>query len=136
MEAYAIITREDPEPQPLDFNHYDNYDDWKTKEAEAAFIIRLSCSPEVRRIVKSIRNPHEMWNTLETSLDTAGSYIARQDILRQFCACRPKDDEPVEATSPSLVTTAYNWTILTMQSPIEISARKYSHNSHLSMRSY
>ena len=38
-----------------------------------------------------------MWNILETSLDTAGSYIGRQDILRQFRACRPKEDEPRKA---------------------------------------
>jgi hypothetical protein len=47
MRAYAIVTGEDPEPQPLDFDHDDNYDDWKAKEAEAASIIRLSCSLEV-----------------------------------------------------------------------------------------
>jgi hypothetical protein len=92
MRAYAIVTGDDPEPQPLDLDHDDNYDDWKAKEAEATSIIRLSCSPKVRRIVKGIRNPHEMWNVLETSLDTAGSYIGRQDILRQFRACRPKED--------------------------------------------
>jgi len=97
MRAYAIVTREDPELQPLDFDHDDNYDDWKAKEAQAASIFRRSCSPEVRRIVKGIRNPHEMWNTLETSLDIAGSYIGRQDILRQFCACQPKEDEPLKA---------------------------------------
>ena len=95
--AYAIVTREDPELQPLDFDHNDNYDDWKTKEAEAASTIRLSCSPAVRRIVKGIRNPPKMWNTLETSLHTAGSYIGRQDILRQFRACRPKEDEQLIA---------------------------------------
>jgi len=97
MRAYAIGSGEDPEPQPLDFDHHDNYHDWKAKEAEAASIIRLPCPPEVRRIVKGIRNPHEMWKTLETSLDTAGSYIGRQDILRQFRACRPKEDESLNA---------------------------------------
>jgi len=60
-------------------------------------MITLSCSSKVRRIVKCIPNPHEMWNTLEMSLDTAGSYIGRQDILRQFRACRPKEDEPLKA---------------------------------------
>jgi len=97
MIAYAIVTRDDPEPQPLDFNHDDDYDDWKAKEAEAASMIRLFCSPEVRRILKGMRNPHEMWNTLETNLDTAGSYICRQDILHQFRVCRPKEDEPLTA---------------------------------------
>jgi hypothetical protein len=62
MIAYAIVTREDPEPHPHDFDHDDNYDDWKAKEAEGATIIRLSCSPKVRRIVKGIRYPHKMWN--------------------------------------------------------------------------
>jgi len=33
MGAYAIVTGDDPEPQPLDFDHDDNYDDWKAKEA-------------------------------------------------------------------------------------------------------
>jgi len=102
MNAYAIITGEDPEPQPLDFDHDDNYNDWQAKEAVAASMIRLSCSPEVWRIVKGIRNRHEMWNTLETSLDTAGSYIGRQDILRQFRDCRSKDDEPLKTYSTKL----------------------------------
>jgi len=86
MRAYAIVTRDDPEPQPLDFDHDDNYDDWKAKQAEAVSMIRLSCSPEIRPIVKGMRNPHEMWNIVQTSLDTARSYIGRQDILRQFGA--------------------------------------------------
>jgi len=58
------------------------------KEAEAASINRLSGSPEVQCIVKGIRNPHEMYNTLETSLDTARSYIGKQDILCQFRTCQ------------------------------------------------
>jgi len=60
-------------------------------------MIRLSCSPEVGRIMKGMRNPLDMWNTLETSLDTTWSYISRQDILRQFHACRPNEDEPLKA---------------------------------------
>jgi len=97
MRAYAIVTGDNPELQPIDFDDDDNYDDWKAKEAEAASMIRLSCSAEVRRIVKGMRNPLEMCNTLETSLDTAGSYIGRQDILHQFRACRPKEHEPLKA---------------------------------------
>jgi hypothetical protein len=74
--AYAIFTGDDPEMQPLDFDHNDNYDDWKAKEAEAMSIMRLSCSLEVRRIIKGMRNPLEMWNMLETRLDTTGAYEA------------------------------------------------------------
>jgi len=97
MRAYAIVTGMESELQPVDFHHDDNYDDWKGKEAKAVSTIRLSCSPEVRHIVKGIRNPHDLWNTLGTSLETAGSYMGRQDILRQFPACRPKEDEPLKA---------------------------------------
>jgi len=104
IKAYAIMTGEDPEPQPLDFDHDDNYDDWKTQEAEAASIIRLSCSSEVQRIVNGIRNPYEMWDKQEMSVDIAGSYIGRQDILHQFCACRPKEDEPLKAYFTKLST--------------------------------
>jgi hypothetical protein len=33
MRAYKIVTGEDPEPSPFDFNHDDNYHDCKAKEA-------------------------------------------------------------------------------------------------------
>jgi len=102
MRAYAIVTGDDPEQQPFDFDHNNNYDDCKAKEAEAACMIRLSCSPEIRCIVKGKRNPHEMRNTLKTSLDTAGCYIGRQDIVHQFRACRPRVDEPLDASITKL----------------------------------
>jgi hypothetical protein len=95
MKAYATVTGDDPELQPHDFDHDDNYDDWTAKEPEAASMMRLCCSSKVRRIVKGMRNILDMWNTLRTSLDTTGSYIGRLDILRQFLACRPKEDEPL-----------------------------------------
>jgi len=97
MRGYVILSSDDPEPQPLDFIHNDTSDDMMAKEAEAASTIGMSCYPEVRRIVKVMRNTLEMWNTLETSLDTAGSYIGRQHILCQFRACHPNEDEPLKA---------------------------------------
>jgi len=97
MKSCAIVTGADPEPQPLDSDHDDNYDDWKAREAEAASVIRFSCSPGVHCIIKGMRNPLRMWNTLETNLVTAGSYVGRQDILRQRGACRPKEHEPLKA---------------------------------------
>jgi len=97
MRAYAIVSGEDAEPQTLDFDHDDKCDEWKAKEAKVESLIRLSCSPEVQRIVKGIRNSCDMWIILETSLDTAGSYITRQVILCQFCACRPKEGKPPKA---------------------------------------
>jgi hypothetical protein len=74
------VTRDDSEPQPIDFDHDDNMDDLKATPAKAESIINLSCSSEARRIVKVMRNSLEISNTLETSLDTAGSYISRQDL--------------------------------------------------------
>jgi hypothetical protein len=102
MEAYAIVTGDGPELQSLDFDRDDNYDNWKAKEAKAASMIRLSCSPEVRRIIQGMKTPLELWNTLEISLETAGSSIGRQDILRQFQACRPQEDEPLKAYFPKI----------------------------------
>jgi hypothetical protein len=89
MRAYAIVNGDYPEPQHLALDHNDNCEDCKAYEAEAPSMIRLSCSPNVRCIVKGMRNPDNKWNTLESSLDTAISYISRHDILRQAQACRP-----------------------------------------------
>jgi hypothetical protein len=44
-----------------------------------------------------MRNPLKMWNTQETILDTARSYMGRQDLLFQFPACPPKEDKPLKA---------------------------------------
>jgi len=32
MRAYAIVTGDDPEMQPLDFDHNNNCDDWEAKK--------------------------------------------------------------------------------------------------------
>jgi len=134
MRAYAIVTGDDSEPQPLDFDPNDNNDDWKAKQAEAVSMIRLSCSPKVQRIVKAMRNPLEMWNTLETSLDTAGSYIGRQDNLRQFRACRPKEGEPLKA----YFTKLSDYRTQLDHTDDAITDRhfhtQYSHHCHHSMR--
>jgi len=106
MTPYANITRDDSEWQLLDLEHNEKYDGWKAKEVEAISLIRLSCCPDVRRIVRCIRNPHQMRNVLETSHDTAGSYIGRQDIFRQFCVSRPKQDELHESYFTKLTVTA------------------------------
>ena len=51
MRAYAIVTGDDRQPQPLDFDQDDSSDDWQANEAKAASMIRLSCSPTIRCIV-------------------------------------------------------------------------------------
>jgi len=60
-------------------------------------MIRLSYSPKVWCIVKGMTKPHKMWNTLETSLDTDGLYLGRQNILHQVRACWPKEDKSLDA---------------------------------------
>jgi len=97
MRAYAIVTGDDPELRLVDFKNHDNKDDWKARKAEATSMIRLSCSPEVRHIGKGMRYPLKMWKTLESSLDTAASYISTQNTFRQFGAYWPKDNEHLEA---------------------------------------
>jgi hypothetical protein len=100
IRAYAIIIRAGCEQHPTDSEHEDNYDDWKAKQAEAVPMNRLSGSPKVQYIIKGISNPHELWNTLQTDLHSALSHLGRQDILHQFDAGRPKEDEPLTAYFP------------------------------------
>jgi hypothetical protein len=87
MKPFPMVTGDDPEPQPEDFNHNVNYEDSNAEDTEAISIIRIAYSLAVWRIINSIRYPHDMWNTLETSLDTARFHISRQDILLQISAC-------------------------------------------------
>ena len=104
MRPYATVNGDNPQPQLVNFDHDDNDDDRKAKEAEAASIITLSCSPGVRCIFKGIRNLHRLWITLETSLDSVGFYMVREDILLHFPACRPTEDEPLTAYFTMLST--------------------------------
>jgi len=136
MRACAIITGEDPKPQPHDFNHDDNDDVWKAKEAEAASMIRFSCSPEVWRIVRDIWNPHKMWKHLKRVWILPDRISAEKTIFSSSVLADLRRTKHFKHASPSWVTTAYSWTILTKQSPIEISAPKYSHRCHISMRQY
>lgn len=97
MTINGVVTGGNLEPQALKFDYDDNYDKWMGKAPTAAPIVILSSSPEVQRIIKRIRNPHEIWNMLETNLDPTGSFIGKQDILHHFRACQPQHDEPLEA---------------------------------------
>jgi len=94
MGADAIVIGSDPEPQSLDFDNFDNYDDWKNTEAEAVSMLRLSFSPTLQCIFRGITNPQEMWNKLETRLDRAGSYIGSQAVLLLYCTYQPRQGEP------------------------------------------
>jgi len=52
MRAYAIVTGEDPEPPPPDFDHNDNYLDWKDKELR---LLRRSDFPVHSRYGASLK---------------------------------------------------------------------------------
>jgi hypothetical protein len=95
MRLNEIVTRDDAELQHLDLDHDDNFDDSMAKEAKASFIFKPLCSPEVRRIVKGINNTTKLCKVLETSRDTNGSYIGRQDILCKFCTCWAMEHQPL-----------------------------------------
>lgn len=97
ITAYVIHAGSGPELQPFDHNHDDNNCYCLAEEAEATFIISLSFFAVVQSIYNGIRNPHTMWIVLETNMDTAGSYIRRQEILHHLHPCPPKDDDPLNA---------------------------------------
>jgi hypothetical protein len=130
MKAYATFTGDDPQLQPLDSDRDDHYEDWIAKDAEAVSMIRHSCSPQVWCIVMDRRTPHQMENSLETRLDTVRSYIGRQNILHQFCACDARMTNYLRHTFQNLVTTGHSGTIQTMQSLIMTSACSHSHHCH------
>jgi hypothetical protein len=75
-------------------------------------MITHCCSPEVQCIVNCIRNPHEMWKSLETRLDTVWSEYSRNIIVHLFFGCPPKEDEPLNA----LFTTVVHYLIQLVQS--------------------
>ena len=66
IDADEIIFGEEGEAQPLDVN----YKDYKKRSAEAANIISLSCSTDVKSYIDHLTAPRDMWETLKTRLDT------------------------------------------------------------------
>jgi len=54
---------------------------------QAVFIIRLSCTTILWRILNGMGNPHRMWNSLDISPDTTESCISTEDIVCQFHVC-------------------------------------------------
>ncbi|KAF8248597.1 hypothetical protein K440DRAFT_642183 [Wilcoxina mikolae CBS 423.85] len=92
MRAYNIVTGEEPEHQALDID----YADWKSREAQAATSILLSCSLDVRTYLKGLRSPQMMWHTLTERLDNTTTLIGRTTLLRKFRATRPQKDQPLQ----------------------------------------
>ncbi|KAF8242131.1 hypothetical protein K440DRAFT_674322 [Wilcoxina mikolae CBS 423.85] len=90
MRAYNIVTREEPESQPLDID----YADWKTREAQTATSILLSCSLDVRTYLKGVQSPQTMWHNLQECLDNTTTLIGRTTLLCKFRTTLPQKDQP------------------------------------------
>ena len=93
LDADNIIAGEEEEPMPIDLD----YKDYKKRASKAASIISLSFSPEIRPYLKGLQTPREMWETLQTQLDSAVILIGRTGILRKFCTARPQKDGQINS---------------------------------------
>ena len=92
IDLDAIISGGEDEAQPLDIN----YKDYKKRSAKAANTIPISCSPDVKFYIDHLTAPKDMWEILETLLDTSATRSGRTTLLRQFRRARPKGtDEPI-----------------------------------------
>jgi hypothetical protein len=56
VDAYDIVTGEEPEPPPIDIDHHE----WKIRAAKAKTTIHLSCSPAIQFLLKGLRSPGVM----------------------------------------------------------------------------
>jgi len=84
MDAYDIVTGEEPEPPQIDID----YHEWKIRAAKAKTTIHLSCSPAIQFLFKGLRSPGAMWTTLLAHLEITGTHVGRTAIQRKFRACR------------------------------------------------
>jgi len=89
MDAYDIVTGEEPEPPPIDIDHHE----WKIRAAKAKTTIHLSCSPAIQFLLKGLRSPGVMWTTLQVRLEDTGTHVGRTTIQRKFRSCRLQKDQ-------------------------------------------
>jgi len=101
MDAYEIITGEEPEPPPIDID----YHEWKIRAAEGKTTIRLSCSPAIQFFLEGLRSPGAMWTMLQAHLENSGTPVGRTTIQRKFRACSLQKDKHLENTVHYFVTT-------------------------------
>jgi len=89
MDAYNIITGEEPEAPPIDIDYHDG----KIEAAKAKTTIHLSCCPVIQFLLKGLRSPGAIGTTLRARLDNSRTDICRSTIQRQFRACRLLKDQ-------------------------------------------
>jgi hypothetical protein len=91
MDAYDIVTGEEPEPPQIDID----YREWKIRATKAKTMIHLSCSPAIQFLLKGLRSPGAMWTTLLARLENTSTHIGRTTIQHKFRACRLQKDQTV-----------------------------------------
>jgi len=113
MDAYDIITGEEPEPPPIDID----YHEWKIRAAKAKTMIHLSCSPSIQFLRNGLRSPGAMWTMLQVRLETTETHVSRTTIQRKFQACRLWKDQ----TLRGYFTLLRNYRLQLISKPQDIS---------------
>jgi hypothetical protein len=98
MDAYDIVTSEEPEPPQIDID----YHEWKIQAAKAKTTIHLSCSPTIQSLLQGLRSPGAMWTTLLARLENTYTQVGRTTIQRKFRACRLQKDHTLREYFTSL----------------------------------
>jgi len=89
MDAYNIVTSEEPEPPQIDID----YHHWNIRAANAKTTIHLSCSPTIQFLHKGLRSPEAMRTTLLARLENTGTHVGRATIQPKFRACHLQKDQ-------------------------------------------
>jgi len=84
MDAFDIVTGEEPEPPPIDID----YHEWKIRAGKAKTTMHLSCSPAIQLLPKGLGSPGAMWTSLQASMGNSGTHVGRPTIQRKSHACR------------------------------------------------
>jgi len=102
IRAWGIVTGQEEEPNILaginaaaiaECTVHINYLD---RQAQAAAIIRGSCSQEVEIELEGISDPAQMWTTLAARMDAVSTAVGRMMLLRKFRDLKPTTGEPIQ----------------------------------------
>jgi hypothetical protein len=62
--------------------------DFNTRAGKASTTILMTCEEPIKLLIKNLRNPSDMWITLQRRLNDASHQMTRTAILRKFQAAR------------------------------------------------
>jgi hypothetical protein len=91
MDAYDIITGEEPEPPQIDID----YHNWTIRAAKAKTTIHLSCSPAIQSLFKGLWSSRVIWSTLLARLEITGIQVGRITIQSKFQAGHLQKEQTV-----------------------------------------